>query len=244
VAALGYGHPSWTKAVSDQVRNLNFQSNAVPLDVRLRAARKLIAFSRLPVESVFFINSGAEANENALKMAFRMTRRPQVVIALEQSFHGRTAGAGALTWANLPGASTGPRAPFDVRFIPRRDPAAIQGAITRATAAVFVEPVQGVGGAFDLGAEYLAALRRRGDEVGALLAHHLLAKGRTGVFACSIVSATLLRAIAPGGAPVRGVDTHGLAQRGGIVVSQLRVGARAHNPASAIPTGRQRAIAA
>src|SRR5690606_38536676 len=69
VAALGYGHPAWTKAVNTQTRDLNFQSNAVPLDVRTRAASKLIAFSGLPVASVFFVNSGAEANENALKVA-------------------------------------------------------------------------------------------------------------------------------------------------------------------------------
>jgi acetylornithine/N-succinyldiaminopimelate aminotransferase len=98
VAALGYGHPAWTKAVNEQTRNLNFQSNAVPLDVRVRAANKLIAFSRLPVKSVFFVNSGAEANENALKMAFTLNPGRLEVIALEQSFHGRTAAAGALTW--------------------------------------------------------------------------------------------------------------------------------------------------
>ncbi len=168
VAALGYGHAAWTKAVAQQTHDLNFQSNAVPLDVRVRAANKLIAFSKLPVESVFFVNSGAEANENALKMAFTMNKGRTEVIALEQSFHGRTAGAGALTW----GASSKwygfPRTPFDVSFIPRRDTAALSR-ITDKTAAVVVEPIQGVGGAFDLGAEYLRALRKRCDETGAVL---------------------------------------------------------------------------
>ena len=168
VAALGYGHPAWTKAVSDQLRNLNFQSNAVPLDVRTRAANKLIAFSRLPVESVFFINSGAEANENALKMAFTMNPGRTEVIALEQSFHGRTAGAGALTWGAARKWYGFPRTPFDVTFIARRDTAAL-AAITAGTAAVIVEPIQGVGGAFDLGADYLKALRQRCDETGAVL---------------------------------------------------------------------------
>lgn len=168
VAALGYGHPAWTKAVSDQVRNLNFQSNAVPLDVRLRAARKLIAFSRLPVESVFFINSGAEANENALKMAFTLNPGRTEVIALEQSFHGRTAGAGALTWGAAKKWYGFPRTPFDVTFLPRREPEALSR-ITEKTAAVVVEPIQGVGGAFDLGADYLKALRKRCDEKGAVL---------------------------------------------------------------------------
>jgi acetylornithine/succinyldiaminopimelate/putrescine aminotransferase len=98
VAALGYGHPAWTKAVASQALAMNFQSNAVPMDVRIRAAKRLIAFSKLPVESVFFVNSGAEANENALKMAFTMNPGRTEVVALDQSFHGRTAGAGALTW--------------------------------------------------------------------------------------------------------------------------------------------------
>ncbi|MEY4761579.1 MAG: hypothetical protein RLZZ200_1435 [Pseudomonadota bacterium] len=168
VAALGYGHPGWTKAVTDQARDVNFQSNAVPMDVRLRAAQRLVEFSKLPFESVFFVNSGAEANENALKMAFTMNPGRAEVVALEMSFHGRTAAAAALTWGAKEKWYGFPRTPFDVTFIPRRDLASL-AKITEKTAAVLVEPVQGVGGAFDLGAEYLAALRKRCDETGAVL---------------------------------------------------------------------------
>jgi acetylornithine/succinyldiaminopimelate/putrescine aminotransferase len=167
VAALGYGHAGFTRALSEQARVLNFQSNAVPLEVRTRAAQRLIKFSGLDFNSVFFINSGAEANENALKMAFTMTGRSEV-IALEQAFHGRTAAAGALTWGAAGKWYGFPRAPFDVKFIPRRD-MAVLSQISGKTAAVVVEPIQGVGGAFDLGAEYLAAVRRRCDETGAVL---------------------------------------------------------------------------
>jgi acetylornithine/succinyldiaminopimelate/putrescine aminotransferase len=168
VAALGYGHPAWTKALTDQARTMNFQTNAVPMDVRLRAARRLIEFSKLPVQSVFFVNSGAEANENALKMAFTLNAGRTEVMALEQSFHGRTAGAGALTWGAAKKWYGFPRTPFDVKFLPRRDAAAL-AQITDKTAAVFVEPIQGMGGAFDLGAEYLTALRKRCDDTGAVL---------------------------------------------------------------------------
>jgi acetylornithine/N-succinyldiaminopimelate aminotransferase len=168
VAALGYGHPAWTRALSEQARAVNFQSNAIPMDVRTRAANKLIAFSRLPVESVFFINSGAEANENALKMAFTMNPGRTEVVALEGSFHGRTAAAGALTWGAAKKWYGFPRTPFDVKFLPRRDASALDQ-ITDKTAAVVVEPVQGVGGAFDLGADYLKAVRKRCDETGAIL---------------------------------------------------------------------------
>ena len=167
VAALGYAHPGWTRALHAQAQTLNFQSNAVPLEVRSRAAARLLRFAGDHFSQVFFVNSGAEANENALKMAFTLTQRSQVV-ALEHSFHGRTAAAGAITWGAAAKWYGFPRTPFDVRFLPRRDAAALN-AITRETAAVIVEPVQGVGGAFDLGAEYLRALRQRCDATGAIL---------------------------------------------------------------------------
>jgi acetylornithine/succinyldiaminopimelate/putrescine aminotransferase len=168
VAALGYGHPGFTAALTSQAASCNFQSNAVPMQVRSRAAARLVAFSKLPFASVFFVNSGAEANENALKLAFRMTSRPKVV-AMEGSFHGRTAGAGAITWGAREKWYGFPRTPFDVSFMPRRDVAAITAQVSDDTAAVIVEPVQGVGGAFDMGAEFLTRLRQRCDATGALL---------------------------------------------------------------------------
>jgi acetylornithine/N-succinyldiaminopimelate aminotransferase len=181
VAALGYGHPGFTRALSEQAQQLNFQSNAVPLEVRTRAAARLIRFAALDFNSVFFINSGAEANENALKMAFTMTGRSEVV-ALEQAFHGRTAAAGALTWGAAGKWYGFPRAPFDVKFIARRSVAAL-AEITERTAAVLVEPIQGVGGAYDLGADYLTALRRRCNETGTILIFDEVqcGMGRTGM---------------------------------------------------------------
>ena len=168
VAALGYAHPGWTQALTSQARACNFQSNAVPMAVRSRAAERLVRFSKLPFTSVFFVNSGAEAIENALKLAFRISQRREIT-AIEGSFHGRTAGAGAITWGARHKWYGFPRAPFEVKFIPRRDSAAIAAHVNEDTAAVVVEPVQGVGGAFDLGREFLAALRARCDESGALL---------------------------------------------------------------------------
>jgi acetylornithine/succinyldiaminopimelate/putrescine aminotransferase len=168
VAALGYHHPGWTRALITQAEACQFQTNAVPMAVRVRAAERLVRFAGLGLETVFFVNSGAEANENALKMAFRVTGRAQIV-AIEHGFHGRTAAAGAVTWGAAQKWYGFPRAPFDVSFLPRRDVAAIARHVTGDTAAVIVEPVQGLGGAFDMGAPFLAALRRRCDETGALL---------------------------------------------------------------------------
>src|SRR5580700_279098 len=168
VAALGYNHPAWTAALARQAEGCQFQSNAVAMRVRASAARRLVRFSKLPFASVFFVNSGAEANENALRLALRMTGRAHVA-AIEGGFHGRTAAAGAVTWGAQAKWYGFPRTPFDVSFMPRRDSRAIEAHVTEATAAVIVEPVQGLAGAVDLGAPYLTALRRRCDAVGALL---------------------------------------------------------------------------
>jgi acetylornithine/succinyldiaminopimelate/putrescine aminotransferase len=168
VAGLGYAHAGFTAALTRQAQLCNFQTNAVAMAVRARAAERLVRFAQLPFASVFFVNSGAEANENALKIALRVTKRPHVA-AIEGSFHGRTAAAGAVSFGALKKWYGFPRTPFDVSFIARRDFAAISAEVTERTAALIVEPIQGLAGAVDLGAEFLQALRRRCDEVGAYL---------------------------------------------------------------------------
>jgi acetylornithine/succinyldiaminopimelate/putrescine aminotransferase len=168
VAGLGYGHPRWVAALEKQARRMAFQTNALPMAIRERAAARLAKFTGLGLDTVFFVNSGAEANENALKLAFKMTGRTKAV-ALEQGFHGRTAAAGAVTWGALEKWYGFPRRPFDVAFAPRDNPEAAAHTIDRDTAAVIVEPVQGVGGAFDIGKPMLQALRQRCDEAGAVL---------------------------------------------------------------------------
>jgi len=168
VASLGYGHPGWTEALTKQAQSCNFQTNAVPMAVRVRAAERLVRFSKLDFTTVFFVNSGAEANENAMKLAFRMTGRAHIA-AVEGAFHGRTAAAGAVTWGAAQKWYSFPRTPFDVSFMPRGAVDAIKQHVTDKTAAVIVEPVQGLAGAVDLGKPYLEALRRRCDEVGAVL---------------------------------------------------------------------------
>ena len=79
VAALGYGHPRWIAALEQQAREVLFQTNAIPMAVRERAASRLVAFAGLCLDDVFFVNSGAEANENALRLAFRQTGRRTAV---------------------------------------------------------------------------------------------------------------------------------------------------------------------
>ena len=192
VAALGYGHPRWLAALAEQAHALPFQSNAVPLAVRARAAARLVRFAALPLDTVFFCNTGAEANENALKLALRITGRRKVV-AVEGSFHGRTAAAGAVTWGAASRWYGFPQAPFDVEFLPRRDASAIARTVGADVAAVIVEPVQGVAGAVDLGGEWLQALRTRCDAAGALLVFDEVqcGMGRTGYpFAANLYGTT------------------------------------------------------
>jgi acetylornithine/succinyldiaminopimelate/putrescine aminotransferase len=167
VAALGYGHPKLTEAIAKQSATLLFQSNAVALEVRANAAEKLITVAPNGLSRVFFVNSGAEANENALRMACIATGRKKI-LAITQGFHGRSAAAGAVTW-NSDKWYGFPRKPFDVDFIPREDIDAAHEMIDADTAAVIVEPIQGVAGAWDLSTEFLQALRQASNACGALL---------------------------------------------------------------------------
>jgi len=157
VAALGYGHPNLVAAITEQSNKLLFQSNAVALDIRADAAEKLVGIAPNGLDRVFFVNSGAEANENALRIACMATGRKKV-LAITQGFHGRTAAAAAVTW-NSDRWYGFPTKPFSVDFIPRDDIAAAEAMIGDDVAAVIFEPVQGVAGAYDLATEFLQALR-------------------------------------------------------------------------------------
>jgi acetylornithine/succinyldiaminopimelate/putrescine aminotransferase len=167
VAALGYGHPRLVAAIAEQSNKLLFQSNAVALDVRADAAEQLTRVAPAGLDRVFFVNSGAEANENALRMALMATGRGKV-LAITQAFHGRTAAAGAVTW-NSDRWYAFPRKPFDVDFIPRDDIDAARSMIDDSVAAVIFEPVQGVAGAYDLSNEFIETLRAATARHGALL---------------------------------------------------------------------------
>lgn len=180
-ALLGYRHPRLLAALSGQAERLFFQTNAVELAVRERAARAVVALAPAGLERVFFVNSGAEANENALRLACAATGRPKVV-ALEGSFHGRTGGAGAVSWGATGSWYGFPRTPFDVRFVPPDDEAALEAALDDSTAALILEAVQGIAGARDLDLGYLHRARELTRQRGAwLLADEVqCGMGRTG----------------------------------------------------------------
>lgn len=188
VAALGYSHPGLHDAITTQSQRLLFQSNALALEVRAAAAEALVSVAPTSLSRVFFVNSGAEANENALRVACRATGRSKI-LAITHGFHGRTAAAAAVTW-NAAGKWYGfPRLPFDVDFIPRNDIAVARRMIDDTVAAVIFEPVQGVAGAFDLDREFVIALRAACTTAGALLIADEVQSGmgRSGQFFASQV---------------------------------------------------------
>src|SRR6185295_11475723 len=147
VAALGHAHPALARAIADQAQTLIHTSNLFYHPLQGRLAERLAHLSGLP--RAFFCNSGAEAVEACLKFSRRYwyTRgEPRhEVVALEESFHGRTFGALSVT------SDEHYRAPFapllqGVTFVSPDDPKALLAAVSRTTAAIIVEPIQGEGG--------------------------------------------------------------------------------------------------
>lgn len=193
VAALGYNHPELLATLNEQAKALFFQSNAVALDVRARAADALIDFAPDNLERVFFANSGAEANENALRLACRLTGRTRVA-AIEHGFHGRTAGAGAVTWGSGDSWYGFPRPPFAVDYIPRDAVSAVGDKITDDTAAVILELVQGVAGAYDLDPAFVAAIADACRTAGALL---IVDEVQSGVGRCGAPFASDIYSVKP-----------------------------------------------
>ncbi|WP_406043839.1 acetylornithine transaminase [Micromonospora sp. NBC_00898] len=165
VNALGHAHPAVVAAVSKQVATLGHVSNLFVAEPPVALAELLLALAGRPGR-VFFANSGAEANEAAFKLS-RLTGRTHVV-ATRGGFHGRTMGALALTgqpakadpFRPLPGAVT---------HVEYGDVAALEAAVTDATAMVILEPIQGENGVVVPPAGYLSAARRITARHGALL---------------------------------------------------------------------------
>ena len=168
VAALGYAHPDLLAALEAEAKIMYFQSNAVALEVRAKAADALANLAPEGLNRVFFVNSGAEANENALRVACRATGRSRV-LALEHGFHGRTAAAAAVTWGAAKSWYGFPRTPFDVDFSPRDDSARASEMINGETAAVIIELVQGLAGAYDLDEGFVRTVAEACRRTGALL---------------------------------------------------------------------------
>jgi acetylornithine aminotransferase len=167
VSALGHAHPAIVNAVSSQVAKLAHVSNLFVHEPGVALAERLLALLRADGR-VFFCNSGAEANEAAIKLVRRRQGSGKPVVAAIGSFHGRTMGSLAITGKDSIRQPFGPFG-MNVRWVPYGDVTALADAVDSDVAAVFLEPALGEGGVVPPPDGYLRAVRQACDEAGALL---------------------------------------------------------------------------
>ena len=212
VISIGHNHPHFVEALKSQLDKISFYSNSVQNSLQEKLAEKLGQLSGYPNHQLFLCNSGAEANENALKLASFVTGRKKV-IAFKKAFHGRTSGAVAAT--DNPKIVAPFNAGHDIVFLPFNDEKVFAQQINKDIVAVIIEGIQGVGGIHLPTDSFLQLLSAKCKEVGALLILDEVQSGygRTGKFFAhqfSGIEADLIT-IAKGmgnGFPVGGVLIH------------------------------------
>ena len=212
VISIGHSHPHYVESLKAQLDKISFYSNSIQNSLQEQLAEKLGKLSRYPEHQLFLCNSGAEANENALKLASFVTGRKKV-IAFQKSFHGRTSGAVAAT--DNPKIVAPFNANHDIIFVPLNDEAALSNAISDQVAAVIIEGIQGVGGIQLPHDSFLEFIAKKCKENNALLILDEVQSGygRTGKFFAHQYSSIVpdIITIAKGmgnGFPVGGVMIH------------------------------------
>lgn len=182
VISIGHSHPHYIKRIADQLGQIGFYSNSVRISMQQELAGLLGELSGYPSYALFLSNSGAEANENALKLASFHTGRGKVV-AFTQAFHGRTSGAVACT--HNPSIIAPFNANHCVEFVPFNDIEAARSVVERGdVAAVIIEGIQGVGGIQIPDNNFLAELQKVCNGTGTVLILDEIQSGygRTGQF--------------------------------------------------------------
>jgi predicted acetylornithine/succinylornithine family transaminase len=186
VCSLGHCHPAVVKAISEQAEKLMHVSNLYYIQPQAELAGLLAQVTPGSIEKFFICNSGGEAVEAAFKLAVKHTKRERIV-AMEGSFHGRTAATVGATWKASYREPFKPLIPGVFDFVPFNDLDAAKKVINEKTAAVIVEPVQGEGGVNVPSDDFLSGLREICDEHESLLILDEIqcGIGRTGKwFAC------------------------------------------------------------
>ncbi|KAB8288984.1 acetylornithine aminotransferase [Bifidobacterium ramosum] len=189
VNSIGYAHPKWVKAVSEQAAKVAHVSNYFATEPQIKLAEKLVQLAGAPEGShVYFGNSGAEGNEAAIKLAKLYGRtlpgaapalggKPARIIAMTHGFHGRTLGALSATWKPVIRTPFEPLVP-NIEFVEAGDPVALYEAFAQTgpgkygkgpVAAVIMELIQGEAGVRPLGADYVKKARQMCDANNALL---------------------------------------------------------------------------
>ena len=167
VISIGHTHPHYVEKITDQLSKIGFYSNAVVNSLQVELAEKLGELSGYPDYELFLCNSGAEANENALKLASFTTGRERV-LAMKAAFHGRTSMAVAVT--ENPKIQAPVNRTDKVSFVELNDVEALKKELaTGEYAAVIIEPIQGVGGIRMASDEFLKAAREECDATGTML---------------------------------------------------------------------------
>ncbi len=181
VISIGHNHPHFVDALKNQLDKISFYSNSVKNSLQEELAEKLGQVSGYSNHQLFLCNSGAEANENALKLASFVNGRKKV-IAFKKAFHGRTSGAVAAT--DNPKIVAPFNAGHEIIFLPLNDEQAFTQAITKDISSVIIEGAQGVGGIHFPTDSFLQLLSKKCKEVGALLILDEVQSGygRTGKF--------------------------------------------------------------
>ncbi len=182
VISVGHCHPHYVKALTQQLGRLGFYSNAVQNSLQRDLAERLGRISGYNDYSLFLCNSGAEANENAIKLASFHTGKGRI-LAFSKAFHGRTSGAVAVT--DNPKLRSAFNGTEHVSYAPLNDLESVEAALkTGEYAGVIIEGIQGVAGIYEPTAEFLTGLRALCDRYGAVLILDEIQSGygRTGKF--------------------------------------------------------------
>lgn len=166
VISIGHSHPHYVQLLSQQLNQIGFYSNSVKIPQQNELAEKLGVLSGYNDYQLFLCNSGAEANENALKLASFHNKRKKI-IAFTGSFHGRTSLAVAAT--NDAKIVAPVNENEHIIFLPLNDEAALQQHLNSEVCAVIVEGIQGVGGVHVADASFLQLMRKLCDETGAIM---------------------------------------------------------------------------
>jgi acetylornithine aminotransferase len=157
VISIGHSHPHWVARIEDQLKKLAFYSNSVHMPIQEQLAEKLGLVSGMPDYQLFLCNSGAEANENALKLASFHTGK-KTILAMRNGFHGRTSLAVAAT--DNPSIVAPVNQTENVVFLPFNDEQALETAFSQhEVAAVIIEGIQGVGGIREASVSFLQKIR-------------------------------------------------------------------------------------
>ncbi|MDD3511090.1 MAG: aspartate aminotransferase family protein [Fermentimonas sp.] len=182
VISIGHSHPVYVKAISEQVEKIGFYSNSVQNSLQKELAQKLGEQCGYPDYSLFLCNSGAEANENALKLASFHTGNKRV-IAFEGAFHGRTSGAVAIT--DNPNIQSPFNKGHEVTFVALNDIDGLESELEKNdVAAVIIEGIQGIAGIYVPETDFLQQLETlcKKHNVPLILDEIQSGYGRTGQF--------------------------------------------------------------